>query len=105
MVVLTDLTDPTGSQTLLAGLASLSPRHLPFCVTLRDRQIETVANDSSLIEEKIFRRAVATDLIVQRELAFSHLHRRGCLVLDAPPQELSEKLVDRYLEIKARGRL
>lgn len=106
MVVLTDLTDATGSQTLLSGLSSLSPRHLPFCVTLRDRQVEAVATIHNVKqEEDAFRRAVATDLIVQRELAFSQLIRRGCLVLDCPPQELSEKLVDRYLEIKARGRL
>ncbi|HEY9791862.1 MAG TPA: DUF58 domain-containing protein [Candidatus Obscuribacterales bacterium] len=105
MVVLTDLTDPMGSQTLLAGLSSLSPRHLPFCVTLRDRQVENVAREPSFKTDAIYRRAVATDLIAQRELAFSQLQRRGCLVLDCPPQELSEKLVDRYLEIKARGQL
>lgn len=106
MVVLTDLTDPVGSQVLLAGLSSLAPRHLPFCVTLRDRQIERVAGTRELPDmESIYRRAVATDLISQRELAFSQLHRRGCLVLDCPPQELSNKLVDRYLEIKQRGQL
>lgn len=106
MVVLTDLTDPTGSQTLLTGLSSLTPRHLPFCVTLRDRQIETVASSKHLItDETVFKRAVATDLLAQRELAFSQLIRRGCLVLDCPPQELSEKLVDRYLDIKQRGQL
>jgi len=106
MVVLSDLTDPTGSQTLLTGLASLSPRHLPFCVTLVDRQIEQVANTRNLsVDEMIYKRAVATDLIAQRELAFSQLVRRGCLVLDCPPQELSEKLVNRYLDIKQRGQL
>ena len=106
MAVLTDLTDPTGSQTLLTGLSSLSPRHLPFCVTLRDRQIDQVAADRKLLQDgAIYRRAVATDLLVQRELAFSQLVRRGCMVLDCPPQELSEKIVDRYLEIKARGTL
>jgi uncharacterized protein (DUF58 family) len=106
MVVLTDLTDPVGSQTLLNGLASLSPRHLPFCVTLRDRQVEAVSSMTPVSDEDLaFKRAVASDLIVQRELAFSQLVRRGCLVLDCPPQDMSEKLVDKYLEIKARGRL
>jgi uncharacterized protein (DUF58 family) len=105
MVVLTDLTDPAGSQTLLTGLASLSPRHLPFCVTLKDRQLDGIASVRSISAGQIYRKAVATDLISQRELALSVLVRRGCLVLDCPPQELSDKLVDRYLEIKARGRL
>jgi uncharacterized protein (DUF58 family) len=116
VVVLTDLTDPTGSQALLAGLASLAPRHLPFCVTLKDRQINRVASATSLIEEQepelktvklqqLYRRAVATDLLAQRELALSVLQRRGCLVLDCPPQELSDKLIEAYLEVKMRARL
>jgi uncharacterized protein (DUF58 family) len=105
MVVITDLTDPTGSQSLLSGLASLSPRHLPFCVTLRDREVDRIAEESARSTAGIMKRAVASDLIAQRELAFSHLVRRGCLLLDCPPQDLSSRLVDKYLEIKARGLL
>lgn len=105
MVVLTDLTDPVGSQTLLTGLASLSPRHLPFCVTLKDRQVDKVAADRNHSIEALYRRAVAVDLQQQRELALSVLVRRGCQILDCPPQELSTKLVNRYLEIKSRARL
>jgi uncharacterized protein (DUF58 family) len=103
MVVISDLTDPTGSQALLSGMASLSPRHLPFCVTLRDREVDRIADETAPEIQGIMKRAVATDLIAQRELAFSHLARRGCLILDCPPQDLSSKLVDKYLEIKARG--
>jgi Uncharacterized conserved protein (some members contain a von Willebrand factor type A (vWA) domain) len=113
IVVLTDLTDPTGSQALLTGLASLSGRNLPFCVTLKDRQILRVAqprpfdpeSKDEAVMETLYRRAVASDLIEQRELALSVLARRGCLVLDCPPQELSDKIVDSYLEIKTRARL
>jgi uncharacterized protein (DUF58 family) len=105
ITVLTDLTDPTGSQALLTGLASLSPRHLPFCVTLRDRQVDKIAAQRNTDVDGAFKRAVATDLTSQREVAFSHLVRRGCMVLDAPPQDLCDRLVNRYLEIKARGRL
>lgn len=116
MVVLTDLTDPTGSQALLNGLASLSPRHLPFCVTLKDRQVIKLAHESTtasgftelkpgLAREHIYKRAIALDLLSQRELALSVLARRGCLILDCPPQELSDQLVDKYLEVKARARL
>lgn len=114
MVVLTDLTDPTGSKALLAGLASLSSKHLPFCVTLKDRQVIRTAasvvksddrDQDTEVVERIYRRAVATDLLAQREIALSVLQRRGCLVLDCPPQELTNKLLDSYLEIKATARL
>lgn len=113
MVLLTDLTDAVGSQSMLAGLASLSGRHLPFCVTLKDRQVTQMSHqgilkdglDRSIPIDHIYRRAVACDLISQRDLALNVLQRRGCLVLDCPPQDLSDKLVDTYLEIKTRGRL
>jgi uncharacterized protein (DUF58 family) len=110
MVVLSDLTDPTGSQSLLAGMANLAPRHLPFCVTLKDRQLQKIAQQESAngVEPEvqgIYRRAIAIDLLAQRELALSVLTRRGCMVLDCSPQELSDKLVDKYIEVKARGRL
>lgn len=127
MVVLTDLTDPTGSQALLSGLASLAPRHLPFCVTLKDRQVTELAqapgatsapdayleakSDTKSTSEKkaeleaLYKRAIALDLLTQREVALSVLTRRGCLVLDSAPQDLSDKLVEKYLEIKTRARL
>lgn len=113
MVILTDLTDPIGSQSLLAGMAGLRGRHLPFCVTLKDRQVAEMSHTGILKDEldktvsldQIYQRAVATDLLGQRELALSVLQRRGCLVLDCPPQELSDKLVDSYIDIKNRGRL
>jgi uncharacterized protein (DUF58 family) len=117
IVLLTDLTDPTGSHILLSALSSLSPRHLPFCVALQDRKINEIANekisekisgqaiDESKDLNKIYQRAVALDLLTQRELALNVLTRRGCLVLDCPPQDLSNKLVDAYLDIKTRGKL
>jgi uncharacterized protein (DUF58 family) len=122
MVVLTDLTDPTGSQALLSGLASLAPRHLPFCVTLKDRQVTQLSqpplqiaepeNDKQISKaeksnelDALYKRAIALDLLSQREIALSVLTRRGCLVLDCAPQDLSDKLVEKYLEIKTRARL
>lgn len=118
IVVLSDLTDPTGSQSLLAGLASLAGKHLPFCVTLKDRQIIDMANRVTFYQSQIahngkkavsaddiFRRAVATELLAQRELALTVLVRRGCMVLDCPAQELSNKLIENYLDIKRRAKL
>lgn len=113
IVVFSDLTDPSGSKALLAGLARMSTKHLPFCVTLKDRQIIQTAQGQILVPDSLsddkmhqhFKRAVATDLLHQRELALSVLQKKGCLVLDCPPQELSEKCIEAYLDIKARARL
>jgi len=109
IVVLTDLTDPTGTQALSAGLMSLRKRHLPFCVTLNDRQLLKTSQyrldgrEDALAARHIFERAVAVDVLAQRELALNLLQRQGCLVLDKPPQELSAAIVERYLDIKRRA--
>jgi uncharacterized protein (DUF58 family) len=48
---------------------------------------------------------VALDLLAQRRKAFALLKQRGVLVLDAPANQISEQLVDRYLQLKLKNRL
>ena len=105
MVVITDLVDITASSELLGAMMRLTPRYLPFCVTLNDPLVEQIAYATSDNTQDIYRRAVALDLLAQRQVAFSQLRQRGVLVLDAPCDRVSEELVDRYLQLKARNLL
>ena len=105
VVVITDLVDVTASSELLGAMMRLTPRYLPFCVTLNDPLVERIAHASSDRTQDIYRRAVALDLLAQRQVAFSQLRQRGVLVLDAPCDRVSEELVDRYLQLKARNLL
>lgn len=108
VVVLTDIVDTTASAELLSGLSRLAPRYLPFCVTLRDPQVDRLSEPSETQENRAiaaYTRAVALDLLHQRQLAFSQLKQKGVLVLDAPANQISEPLVDRYLQLKARNLL
>jgi uncharacterized protein (DUF58 family) len=52
-----------------------------------------------------YARAVALDLLAQRQVAFAQLKQKGVLVLDAPANQISEQLVERYLQLKARNLL
>jgi uncharacterized protein (DUF58 family) len=122
VVLITDLVDVTASAELLAALVRLTPRYLPFCVTLRDPQVDRLAHtpptphlsNSSIFKavegdqsavEATYARAVALDLLAQRQVAFAQLKQKGVLVLDAPANQISEQLVDRYLLLKARNQL
>lgn len=108
VVVITDIVDITASAELLAALGRLTPRYLPFCVTLRDPQVDWIAHTPSTSQDGIqsaYQRAVALDLLAQREVAFAQLKQRGVFVLDAPANQISEQLVDRYLQLKARNLL
>ena len=108
VVLITDLVDAIASAELLSALAKLQPRYLPFCVTLRDPQIDAccaavpgpLAHHTALTSA--YQRAVALDILAQRELAFAKLKQKGVLVLDAPANQISEELVNRYLRLKAK---
>jgi uncharacterized protein (DUF58 family) len=105
VVIITDIIDEIASAELLTALGRLTPRYLPFCVTLRDPQIDALAHHLAAEVPDAYNQAVAIDLLHQRQLAFAKLRQRGVLVLDAPATNISNQLVERYLHIKQQGRL
>ncbi len=105
VVVITDIVDQTASAELLTALTRLKARHLPFCVTLRDPQVDHQAHQFEPGVAETYGRAVALDLLNQRQVAFAQLKQSGVLVLDAPANKISAPLVDDYLRVKARNRL
>lgn len=112
VVVITDLVDLTASSELLAALSRLTPRYLSFCVTLRDPLVDHLAHTTTPSFKTreggvtaAYTRAVALDLLAQRQVAFAQLKHKGVLVLDAPANQVTDQLVDKYLQIKARNLL
>jgi uncharacterized protein (DUF58 family) len=113
VVLLTDIVDDIASSELLAAMARLSPRFLPFCVALRDPQVDAIAHQPLATRvqrtddqvQGLYAQSVALDLMHQRQRAFARLKQQGVMVLDAPANTISEQLVDSYLLLKARNRL
>ncbi len=104
-VVFTDVIDRFASEALVANLATLRPRHLPLAVTLRNPELDGVATARPVAVAGAWRKAAAEELLRAREEALSHMRRAGVLVLDVPPERAAESVVDKYLELKRRGRL
>jgi uncharacterized protein (DUF58 family) len=48
---------------------------------------------------------VALDLIAQRQVALGTLRQKGVMILDAPADQITDQLVDRYLQMKARSQI
>jgi uncharacterized protein (DUF58 family) len=105
VVVITDIVDQTASAELLTSLTRLKSRHLPFCVTLRDPLVDQQAQQFETDVTATYGRAVALDLLNQRQRVFAQLRQSGVLVLDAPANQITEPLVEDYLRIKAKNRL
>lgn len=105
VVLFTELVGTEPSRRLLAVLGQLTSRHLPLVITQRNAQVEELAVAEPLDESGVFRASVAQDILHDKASAMRLLQARGSLVLDVIPERLSVAAVNRYLEIKARGRL
>ena len=90
VVLITDVIDKTASAELLSAMGHLTPRYLPFCVTLRDPQVDRQAQTFTTEIDSTYSRAVALDLLAQRQVAFASLKQRGVLVVDAPANQIKE---------------
>ena len=105
IVLFTDHADITDADRLGAEFGLLARRHLPVYVTLRDPDIESlsaaVPDNSRAFSEKI----VARRLLDERRLLLDRLERSGVQVLDTTAEQLNPSLINRYVEIKLRGRL
>jgi uncharacterized protein (DUF58 family) len=102
-VLFTDVIDRTASESLVAQVGTLRPRHLPLAVALRDPALEKLATRRPATVSVAYERAAAEDLLQAREEALTDMRRRGVLVLDVPPNGASEAVVEQYNRLKRRG--
>lgn len=104
-VLFTDIADPDSSAMLLAEIAQLARAHLVICVVVRDPLVSERARQMPETVDHVYEKAVADEVLADRRRALGILGRRGVLVVDAEPQELSAELVARYLSVKSRALL
>lgn len=105
LVILTDLVDADASSELLAHTATLLPRHLPLIVAIGDNDLRSMVTAIPREVGEVYRQSVAEEMLRQREEALAHITELGGLALDVPAGELSIQLINKYLEVKARGLL
>lgn len=105
MVFFTDVIDARSSRALIAHVARSASRHLVVVVALRNDAIDAAATPSSTREEALYESAAAEELIAARAEAIERMRAAGVTVLDVSPSAMTAAVVNRYLEIKARGTL
>ena len=105
MVFFTDVIDVRSSRALIAHVARSAARHLVVVVALRNDAIESAATPGSTREEALYESAAAEELIAARAEAIERMRAAGVTVLDVSPAGMTAAVVNRYLEIKARGTL
>ncbi len=100
VLVLSDVLDPDSSSAVIAGLISLSRRHLVVLAALRTPEIEGVLVEPVDDDQRPFRKAVAYRLIRERAEVMARLQKAGIHILDVRPEELTLPVVNKYLELR-----
>ncbi|MGQ0538918.1 MAG: DUF58 domain-containing protein [Gemmatimonadaceae bacterium] len=110
IVFFTDAIDIRASRALIAYVTRSAARHLVVLVALRNDDTFGAATLAAVPvraerELALYRTAAAEELITAREAALERMRSSGVTVLDVSPQTMTAPVINRYLEIKARGAL
>jgi len=104
VVLLTDLNSSALEEGLVPLLPELSGRHQVLVAAIADPRVAELA-DGRAGAAAVYDAAAAERARNDRRAIASRLRLHGVEVVDAPPEELAPALADRYLAMKAGGRL
>lgn len=105
VVLFTQVLDDVAGKAVVKLARGLLPRHLPLFVMFRDSDVDALLDPQAhpLADDgDVYVSAAAAELTSFRDRVVRELKKQGALVLDVPTGELTPKLMNRYLEIKAR---
>ena len=105
LVVLLTALEPTALQEgLLPFLPGLAGRHTVVLASVRDDRLAELAAGRGTAPA-VYDAASAAQAIAARDRMTESVMRAGVEVIDAGPDDIAPRLADRYLALKAAGRL
>ncbi|WP_181777671.1 DUF58 domain-containing protein [Amycolatopsis pittospori] len=104
VVLLTGLDAAPLEEGLFPVLAKLTSRHQLVVASVADPRVAEMAAGRG-DAEAVYDAAAAERVLAERRQVTARLARNGVEVVDAVPEDLPPRLADRYLALKAAGRL
>ena len=102
VVLISNVIDEVNALAIQQQLGTLTGKHLPLGVLLRDRRMFEAVREPAAQGPQLYRAAAAAQILSWRDQVLTDLARQGVLSLDVFPEEMTAPLVNQYLEIKAR---
>ncbi len=100
IILHTDFVDTTTAELMVENLGRLAGRHLVVFVTLRDADLDHVAQSAPASVRQTARAVVAQGILRERHVVLERLHRLGVHCIEAPYDQVGTALINRYLAIK-----
>jgi len=104
VVLVTPIDTPGASRPLLAMLPQLTRKHTVVVAAVTDPEV-VAATTERLGSDEVYRAASAERALLDVARVATAMRQTGAEVVTAPPADLPPALADRYLALKAAGRL
>jgi uncharacterized protein (DUF58 family) len=101
----TDVVDVRSAKTFVAYAGRAAQRHLLVVVAIQNEALMAAARPSTAGATALYQSAAAEELVRERDEALARMRGAGLVVLDVAPSKMAASVVNKYLEIKARGQL
>jgi uncharacterized protein (DUF58 family) len=103
VVLFTDFVDTVTAELLVESLRLMTQRHIVVFASLRDPYLAQTVDRQPDTFGQVAEAVIAADFLRDRAAVFERLARLGVHCLDVPREQLSVRLINRYLVIKQRG--
>ena len=104
VVLVTPLEGAGSARSLLGMLPQLTSKHTVVVAAVTDPEVEAMTADRRDVQST-YRAAAAERTVIETGRIASAVARLGGQVVAAAPEDLPPALADRYLALKAAGRL
>jgi len=103
LIIYTNFDTLTGMERQLGYLRQLTRRHVVLTVFFEDVEMKEFAARRPTSIEGYYEQVIADKFIHDKSLVAMHLRQFGVYTLLTEPENLSVNLINKYLEMKARG--
>jgi uncharacterized protein (DUF58 family) len=103
VIWLTDLAETAGVPEVIDSALHLAPRHVVLFAVMQTPEVMAAAAAAPASPDEMYRMLAAQETLERRDVLLAGLRRRGILVLDLDPSDLTSTLVGEYLKVKDRN--
>ena len=101
--MITFVTDDVQLNVIGESLRLQSLPYLPMCVLLQDVGLRQMADRIPETDIDAFHTAAAAEMLSGQAQQVAEMRERGVMMIDTPPDLLTERLINEYLMIKMRN--
>ncbi|MGI4731269.1 MAG: DUF58 domain-containing protein [Janthinobacterium lividum] len=105
IVLFAEVTDMIAAEFMVRAAARLAERHLLLVVVLRDEELEAIVDRAPETPDDVTRAVTAAGLLRDRLLVLTRLRHGGAHVIEAAHDQVGERLVEGYVDLKRRNLL